>query len=77
MKVVELPKPAPGHAHERCQDLFKQQVGRQDCEMVAAALVVVCRDGSVGTAYVSESHVFPLLGGVTDLQHRILKEVVE
>lgn len=57
--------------------MFKEQAERQDSEIVAAALVVVTRDGSVGTAFVSENHVFPLLGGVTDLQHRIVDEAVE
>ena len=82
LKVVELPKRS-GQAHRLCKGVFKEQVRRGRAkerygEMVAAALVVVHRDGSIGHAYVSEDHhVFPLLGAVRDLEQRILTETVE
>lgn len=76
LKVVEFRKAAPGRAHELCRDLFRKQAAR-DKEMVAAAFVVVHHDGTVGSAYVSEDHVFPLVGAVAMLNQRLLTEVIK
>ena len=79
LKVVKLPDRS-SLAHEMCEGLFKRQVARTEDgagEMVAAALVVVYRDGAVGSEYVSEDHAFPLLGAVANLQHRIQTETIE
>ena len=73
LNVVEIPKRGPGAAHALCEKIIEEQRDR-DGEMAAIALVVVHPDGSIGHAYVSEDHFFPLLGALRDLEHRMLRD---
>jgi hypothetical protein len=43
----------------------------------AVAIVTVHADSTVGLGYVSGQHYYPLLGGLTDLQHQIVADADE
>ena len=72
IKVVELEK---GPRHQEIQARLTEILDVQD-EKLAMAVVVVCRDGEVMTAFAAQDKPLPyaLLGGIDLLHDRILRD---
>lgn len=73
MEILEFK--TPNNPYEKAvADLFCKALTHHDGKKtpIAGAYVVVYSDGSFGTSY-EEGDSYPtLLGGITDLQHRLL-----
>lgn len=63
------------------EDAFKEALRRMfkatKGKMRAFAVVVVEKDGNVGTAYEIGGELYALLGGISVLKHKIIDGVVE
>lgn len=70
-KVVRLLKNRKGRAHKDVMEMLRKNP-RVNEEMVAGAVAIVLKDGTVITEYVNGVHHFPLVGAVTSLQRRLV-----
>lgn len=71
LKVVKL-STKKGAAHKIVKDVMRSYPrGR---ELTACGVVLIFKDGYVGTGYYAGRNYFPLLGGVTTLQDRIIHD---
>lgn len=71
LKVVKL-STRKSAAHKIVKDVMRSYP--RERELAACGVVLVYKDGYVGTGYYAGRNYFPLLGGVTTLQDRIVHD---
>ena len=77
LKIVPF-KSLPSEHHESCVEVIRRTLARSEKDVLGAiAIVTVTDDGYVTSEYASNDAIFSLLGGLTNIEHRIMRTSVE